>query len=271
MSNHDKSITGKCFIIVTGASRGFGQQIAELVASAEDGIFQSVSPGSQIILMSRDEQGLAATKQTIDQLKSGLDVKVVALDLTDTQSVKVVVEDMLNQNCVGDFEHAILFSNAGTLGDPHKSLPEYTDMHEVERIYKLNVVSPSYLIGRFCAHFGSAAKQLWIVNTSSLAALQPMRSSGMYSTSKCAMDMYLRNLVADCPQIRALNYAPGPLDTEMARALRDGSGDEGTRNYFIDLFSTGKILSARDSAKKLMMLLRKNEFGSGDHIDFYDV
>ena len=83
--------------------------------------------------------------------------------------------------------------------------------------------------------------------------------------------MYLRNLVADCPAIRALSYAPGPLDTSMACELRDGTSDEGTRGYFQDLFSSGKILSPKESAKKLMVLLQKNEFENASHIDFYDI
>lgn len=255
-------------VIVTGASRGFGQQIAQLVASDEDGIFQTTAPGSLMILMSRDEDGLAKTKQLVEQANSGFQVKVVPIDLANTQHMKVVLDDTLN-TCGGDFEHSLLFSNAGTLGDPHKLLPEYDDIDELENIYKLNVVSPSYVVSKFCKHFKDSHR--YVINTSSLAAIQPFRSTGLYSTSKAAMDMFLRNLVADCPDVRALNYAPGPLDTKMARDLRDGTSDEGTRNYFVDLFTTGKILSARDSAKKLMMLLRKNEFSNGAHIDFYDV
>ena len=261
--------SGKCVVIITGASRGFGREIAELITSQEDGILPSLSGGSRFILMSRDQPGLEQTKELLTNVGgANVQVDVVPVDFSDISEANKVVNETLS-GCSKDFQDAFLFSNAGVLGDPSKLLPDYSDMVEMGKVYNVNIVSPSYLIARFCKYFESSKRH--IVNTSSLAALQPFRSTGLYSTCKAAMDMFLRNLVADCVDVRALNYAPGPLDTKMARDIRDGTSDEGTRGYFNELFSTGKILSAKDSAKKLMGLLRKDEFENGAHIDFYDV
>ena len=39
---------------------------------------------------------------------------------------------------------------------------------------------------------------------------------------------------------------------------------------FEDLKRTGALLRPTDSASKLVALLRKRNFKSGDHVDFYD-
>ena len=175
--------TGKCVVMITGASRGFGQQIAELILNETDGILGNVSPDSRVILMSRDTEGLEQTKKKIQDIGGkDLQVDVVSVELALTENLTTVLDATL-RGCLNDFEHAFLFSNAGVLGDPSKLLPEYTDLGEMERVYKINVVSPSYMISRFCKHFDNATAR-YVVNTSSLAALQPFRSTGLYSTCK---------------------------------------------------------------------------------------
>ena len=172
--------TGKCVVIITGASRGFGQQIAELILSETDGILGNMSPQSRVILMSRDTTGLEQTKKLMQDIGGKeLQVDTVSVDFANTENLNAVLDATL-RGCAKDFEHAFLFSNAGVLGDPGKLLPEYTDLSEMERVYKINVVSPSYVISRFCKHFDDARQ--YVVNTSSLAALQPFRSTGLYST-----------------------------------------------------------------------------------------
>lgn len=83
--------------------------------------------------------------------------------------------------------------------------------------------------------------------------------------------MFLRNLATDCPQVRALNYAPGPMDTDMSHEIQTKTKSKDTKAYFDDLVKNGKILTTDQSVKKMMMLLRKNEFENAAHIDFYDV
>ena len=69
-----------------------------------------------------------------------------------------------------------------------------------------------------------------------------------------------------------MNYAPGPLDTKMVREdiLEFEETDENVRNMFNDMIDEGKLLKAEDSAAKLVDIIVKNSFNSGDHIDFFD-
>lgn len=56
---------------------------------------------------------------------------------------------------------------------------------------------------------------LEIVNISSLCAVQPFKSWGLYCAGKAARDMLFKVLADEEPNILVLNYAPGPLDNEM--------------------------------------------------------
>ena len=97
-------------------------------------------------------------------------------------------------------------------------------------------------------------------------------------------------LAVEQPQAVVLNYAPGPLDTHMVtELLEDQRTDPGrfsgvilniemiiiqflivVRAMFEDLKRTGALLKPEDSAAAMVALLRKRNFQSGDHVDFYD-
>ena len=99
-----------------------------------------------------------------------------------------------------------------------------------------------------------------------------------------------RVLAVEQPQAVVLNYAPGPLDTPMVKdLLEDQRTDPGNitekmgsevqisnyhvsvvRAMFEDLKRTGALLKPEDSAAAMVALLRKRNFQSGDHVDFYD-
>ena len=45
--------------------------------------------------------------------------------------------------------------------------------------------------------------------------------------------MILRTMALEEPEIRSLNYAPGPLDTDMLGYVRANTGDAELKNMFI--------------------------------------
>ena len=80
-----------------------------------------------------------------------------------------------------------------------------------------------------------------------------------------------RVLAVEQPEALVLSYAPGPLDTPMiSEMLADQRTDQVVRKLFEDMIRTGALLRPSDSAAKLVALLRKRNFKSGDHIYIYD-
>lgn len=77
-------------------------------------------------------------------------------------------------------------------------------------------------------------------------------------------------LALERKDVRVLNWAPGPMPTQMAEALEHCNNDEFAA-MFRNMAANKTYIECSDSAEKLFILLQKNEFISGDHIDYYDV
>ena len=117
-----------------------------------------------------------------------------------------------------------------------------------------------------------------IVNVTSLAALTPFASMGLYSAGKAARDAYHMVLAQEwaaasssssstTPPLRILSYAPGPLDTDMVRQARASPWLDPVleRNY------QACLLPPRQSADVLVRLVVENDYVSGAHVDYFDV
>ena len=116
-----------------------------------------------------------------------------------------------------------------------------------------------------------------IIHVSSLCAIQAFPSWGTYCTGKAARDMFHQVVAAELTaekieNIKTLNYAPGPLDTDMQKHIREEPrSDLATRQFFIDMKAEGKLIDPEVSADKLYTVLDLNTYGSGSHVDYYDV
>lgn len=119
-----------------------------------------------------------------------------------------------------------------------------------------------------------AAGPRWLVHTSSLAARRPLPRWAVYSASKAAGDALHAAIAAEAAEeeaacgarrTRVLNYAPGPMLTDMAReAMAAG-----------ELRDVERWVGVDESAGRLMALLAADSFDDSGrspapHIDFFD-
>ena len=54
----------------------------------------------------------------------------------------------------------------------------------------------------------------------------------LYDPGKAARDMLFRTMALEEPDLRVLNYAPGPLDTDMQLTARTVTGDKELKKMF---------------------------------------
>ena len=67
--------------------------------------------------------------------------------------------------------------------------------------------------------------------------------------------------------IKILNYAPGPLETDMTTEVRAcESLDRSLKTSFQQ-----RLVDPGESAAVMVRLVLENAFVSGSHVDFYDV
>ncbi|XP_057674074.1 sepiapterin reductase a [Corythoichthys intestinalis] len=253
---------GRVLCIITGASKGFGRAIATDMA-------RHVKPKSMFILVARSEDELRNLQS--DLARSGMEARSVVLDLSRKGSPEMVVR-IAKDACPPDIEHVILFNNAGTLGDVSRLTRTFTSMAEVDSYLSFNVSSAFCLTAGVLQAFPrSSGVRRCVVNVSSLCALKPFPTWGLYCTGKAARDMMFKVLAEEEPDVRVLNYAPGPLNTDMQETIRTKTGDPQLRQQFLDMFEEGELLSVERSCAKLMKLLKEDKYKSGEHIDYYDV
>lgn len=81
---------------------------------------------------------------------------------------------------------------------------------------------------------------------------------------KAARDAYFRSVALERPEVRVLNYAPGPVDTAMADTLKSSS-------YLQEFYANeSNILTTEQTVAKLIKIFTRNTFVNGAHVDYYD-
>ncbi|XP_078080688.1 sepiapterin reductase-like [Mustelus asterias] len=259
---------GKSLCIITGASRGLGRALAMVLAPR-------LQAGSRMVLVARSGQSLLELEGQLLGAAgpaSGLRVSRVEVDLAGEEGLQRVLGEVSRiQEVDGAPDRLLLINNAGSLGNISKFVVDFTEPAEVNNYMALNFTSPMCLTASLLKALPKRENFLrTVVNISSLCAIQPFKSWSLYCVGKAARDMLFSVLAAEEPDVRVLNYAPGPVDTEMQQQARCETADPELRQAFANLHQECKLVDSNVSATKLVNMLVLNEFQSGAHIDYYD-
>ena len=110
-----KEIIGRrSFVLITGASRGFGRYLALEMGKV-------VGAGSTLLLVARNKEDLEVTKEIVRDARPGLAVECEVVDLATAD--KEVLEKAVKAN-IGSADHevALVIHNAGTLGQDGRKI-----------------------------------------------------------------------------------------------------------------------------------------------------
>ena len=254
--------SGKVFLLVTGASQGIGRQIAKTFAS-------HLTDGSHILLLARSSEGLMETKKDLPKQVT-IDIASIDLCTASAEELTCIIQNSVGDKGVSNFDQAMIIHNAGSVGNIAEKTKDMSDLSVWHKYYDLNVFSPAILTSAFVKFFGSQTK-IFVVNITSLCALQPMKSLGYYCSGKAAREMFFKVFAAENPDINVLNYSPGPVKTNMLQDVCQNVGDIEVKEKFNELVNKDIALSAEQTTTTLLKLLISQNYESGDHVDYFDV
>jgi 3-oxoacyl-[acyl-carrier protein] reductase len=192
--------------LVTGAARGIGQAIADLLADNGARVYYSDVDSDEVQRAAADRAGCTA----------------VEMDVSDEQQVQTVAQRIVREQGRLD----ILINNAGVNTMRHRVPIDQFPRDEWERIVRIDLTG-LYLVSRVVS--GMMRTQQWgrIVNIASIAGLVPLRLQCAFVAAKAGVINLTKamalELGADGITVNAV--APGSILTEGTKKLF--YGDDG--------------------------------------------
>jgi NAD(P)-dependent dehydrogenase (short-subunit alcohol dehydrogenase family) len=188
--------------LITGASRGIGQAIAEACAAA----------GAKVVLCSRKQDGLDAVAKIIR--RNGGDALPLAAHTGSLDAIQHVVDQATTT--FGGID--IVVNNAAT--NPHFGHILTAEESHWDKILDVNVKG-YFRVAKACVEIMKERGGGKIINMASIAGLEPQPMMGVYSVSKAAVLMLTQVLASELAQfnIQVNAIAPGFVKTKFSSAL----------------------------------------------------
>lgn len=178
-------------IIVTGASRGLGQAIAERL----------IEKGEHVI-------GLARSV-------SGLSIDAIECDVSEYTSVKNASREIKKMK-----KPVKAFINAA--GVASMNLAVTTDESTVQKLIQTNLVGTIYCCQMF-APIMLRQKHGSFINFSTIAVALSLKGESVYAASKAGVESFSRTFAREMADfnVRVNCIAPGPIRTDLLRGITD--------------------------------------------------
>lgn len=243
----DSGIDGKT-AIVTGGSRGIGREIVKVLAAE----------GADVTFFYLQNSEAAEALQT-ECRASGSDVTALPVDVRNAEECGQAVESVLDRTDRID----ILVNNAGVIRD--NLLPAFT-VEEISDVFATNVLGVFHITGAV-APVMMRQRGGAIINISSVSGEKGGRGQTNYAASKGAINAFTRALAVELAprKIRVNAVAPGLIDTEMSREVRELAGEQALGRILLGRFGT----AAEVASVVCFLASRYGEYINGEiiHVD----
>jgi 3-oxoacyl-[acyl-carrier protein] reductase len=211
----DAGLAGKV-AIVTGGGRGIGRAIVETLAAA----------GMTVAFTYRENAAAAADVVAA----SPSTISAEPVDVRDSAACAAFVEKVVDR--AGQIH--LLVNNAGIIRDNTLAMMEDED---VRAVLETNVTG-AFNMSRAVVPYMVSARKGRIVNVSSVAGEKGGRGQTNYAASKGAINAFTRSLAVElAPRNITVNaVAPGVIETEMSRAVREMAGEQAMSRILLRRF-----------------------------------
>ncbi|QIO25215.1 SDR family NAD(P)-dependent oxidoreductase [Haloarcula sp. JP-L23] len=217
-------------VLVTGAGRGIGAEIARTFARA----------GANVVLAARTESEL---RSTADELESDYEVEALAVptDLTAVEEIEALIE-----HSVAEFgTPTVLVNNAGAniSGNPVDHTPD-----EIDTMLDVNIRGLFLLTQRWAEAFRDSDRQAGrIVNVSSIVADLGVPAMTLYAGTKAAVRSITQGFAAELANdgVTVNSVSPGLTRVDRTEAVMDEHGND---LFEYDRIPLGRVGEPQDTA-----------------------
>lgn len=246
--------------ILTGASRGLGAALAELL----------IAPGHVLLCIARHNPFELAARAR----DHGARVEQWNADLGQPIEVAARLESWLAAYDPAAVAGATLINNAAALTRVGP-LDGCADA-EISAALRVSLEAPLVLTAAFLRATREWTAARRILNISSGLGRRAMAGQATYCAAKAGMDHYTRAVALDEAQrphgAKIVSLAPGVIDTDMQVHLRaadpQGFPDQA---IFVGLKEGGQLASSADAAARVLGYLNRPDFGANPVADVRDV
>eukprot|EP01084_Bolivina_argentea_P063906 116585_1 len=225
LSSLHKSYFNNRLIWITGASSGIGEALSYVLASY----------GSKLILSARTTKKLNKIKQSLisEFNRTDKDIMVLPMDLSKTQTHKLIYESFYNQILTYFKAKSIdiLINNAGLAHDTLTDELAYETIHDV---YNINLVSPAILTrtvlpDMYKNNFGH------IINISSVTSYFQNGAMSIYASSKNGLNSLSRVLQTEMSflnkNVNCTLCILGAIATGIDKRTKNADGSYGSEEW----------------------------------------
>ena len=188
--------------IITGASKGIGQAIAEMFANA----------GAKVVISSRKAENLQPVAESIKS--QGGEVTAIPCHTGDESAVTSLVKEVVSKYGGVD----ILVNNAAT--NPHFGFLLSAGDSEWDKTFDINVKG-YFRMAKAVYESMKTRGGGKIINVASIAGIKPSPQMGVYGVTKAAVIMMTKTLAIELApdNIQVNAIAPGFVKTKFSSAI----------------------------------------------------
>lgn len=223
-------------ILITGASRGLGKKMAEVLATQ----------GAHVIFNYRgDETAAMALKEELLKLGAS-NATALLFDVTNTAQMKEAVEGFIETN--GPITG--LVNNAGISKDQI-----VLRLKEADVVQTINTnLTSAIMLTQILSRSFLKAENVSVVNISSVVGLMGNPSQIAYSASKAGLIGFTKSYAKELASrnIRCNAICPGFITTDMTEAL-----DEKAKEAYLNSIPLKRMGDAEEVANLVCFLLSK--------------
>ena len=235
-------LSGK-IALVTGASRGIGEEVARLLADQ----------GAHVIVSSRKQGACEEVAESIRE--NGGQASAFACHIGELEQIEAVYQHIQQEH--GKLE--ILVNNAAA--NPYYGHIVDTDLRAFQKTVDVNIRGYFYMSSNACRLMKENGGA--IVNVASVNGVRPGDKQGIYSITKSAIIGMTKAFALECgpDNIRVNALLPGLTDTKFAGAL---TGNKEVLNVWLKQIPMRRYAQPSEMAGTILYLVSNaSSFATG--------